>query len=88
MFLQEQDRPELAVSGQAAPGTTSNALLQGLLRVPDLATAEDREQSAGIVSLAALVQVCAPKMNSLIHALAQWLLVGSLLQPFWRTMQW
>ena len=85
--MQEQDRPELAVSGQAAPGTTSNALLQGLLRVPDLATAEDREQSAGIVSLAALVQVRVPKMDPLILALAQWLLVGSLLQPFWSMTQ-
>ena len=86
--MQEQDRPELAVSGQAAPGTTSNALLQGLLRVPDLATAEDREQSAGIVSLAALVQVRVPKINPLTHALAQWLFVGLLLQPFWSMMQW
>lgn len=87
MILQERDRPELAVSGQAAPGTTSNALLQGLLQVPDLATAEDREQSAGIVSLAALVQVRVPKIDTLRHAPAQWLLVGFLHVPFWSMMQ-
>lgn len=58
--LQEQETPERAVSGQAAPGTTSGAWLQTLLRVPDLATAEDREQAAGIVSLAALLQVGPP----------------------------
>lgn len=46
------------MSGRAAPGSPNNALLQGLLQVPDLATTEDREQSAGIVSLSALLQVC------------------------------
>ncbi|CAK0758203.1 hypothetical protein CVIRNUC_002602 [Coccomyxa viridis] len=51
-----QGRPEHAVSGRAAPGSPNNALLQGLLQVPDLATTEDREQSAGIVSLSALLQ--------------------------------
>ena len=56
-MIQVQDRPEHAVSGQAAPGSPNNALLQGLLQVPDLATTEDREQSAGIVSLSALLQV-------------------------------
>ena len=55
--VQAQDRPEQAASGQAAPGSSNNALLQGLLQVPDLATAEDREQSAGIISLSALLQV-------------------------------
>ena len=46
------------MSGRAAPGSPNNALLQGLLQVPDLASTEDREQSAGIVSLSALLQVC------------------------------
>lgn len=55
--MQVEDNPQQAVSGRAAPGTASNAILQGLLQVPDLATAEDREQAAGIVSLAALLQV-------------------------------
>lgn len=55
--MQVEDNPQQAVSGGAAPGTASNTMLQGLLQVPDLATAEDREQAAGIVSLAALLQV-------------------------------
>lgn len=55
--MQVEDNPQQAVSGRAAPGTASNTMLQGLLQVPDLATAEDREQAAGIVSLAALLQV-------------------------------
>lgn len=62
--LQERETPERAISGQAAPGTTNSAWLQTLLRVPDLATAEDREQAAGIVSLAALLQVEAFLLNT------------------------
>ena len=53
-----EGQPEAAVGRRERAGTPSGggALLGALLRVPDLATPEDREQLAGITSLAALLQ--------------------------------
>lgn len=57
-LLQVEGKPEVAVERAGGVGTPARggALLGALLRVPDLATPEDREQLAGITSLAALLQ--------------------------------
>lgn len=55
--LQMEGRPEDASAATAASsGGPAAALLEALLALPDLSTPEDREQLAGITSLAALLQ--------------------------------
>ncbi len=51
------DAAAAAVAGGAVGGSgPAAALLEALLALPDLSTAEDREQLAGITSLAAALQ--------------------------------
>lgn len=52
----EEAAAAAAVAGSAG-GNPAAALLEALLALPDLSTPEDREQLAGITSLAAVLQV-------------------------------
>ncbi len=54
-----EGRAEEAAAAAAGTGggNPAAALLEALLAVPDLSTLEDREQLAGITSLAAVLQV-------------------------------
>jgi hypothetical protein len=60
-----EGRPDAAASAtDATGGGPAAALLEALLALPDLSTPEDREQLAGITSLAAALQELAATADS------------------------